>query len=87
MTYVLEDSVEARSHEARIVVTHGRHSLTSCPPNSRAMCDFARLPRTVPQDPQAVEDERAVREKVRLRTEALREGRRLSIEEGLIPPD
>jgi hypothetical protein len=46
-----------------------------------------RLPRTVPQDPQAVEDERAVREKVRLRTEALREGRRLSIEEGLIPPD
>lgn len=39
--YVLADSLEARSHEARMVATHGRHSLTSCPPNTRAMCDYA----------------------------------------------
>ena len=30
----------AKSHVAEVTERYGKHSLTSCPPHSRAMCDY-----------------------------------------------
>jgi hypothetical protein len=33
----------ALDHVEHMYETHGRHSITSCPPGSRAMCDYADI--------------------------------------------